>query len=455
MEAFSKLTSGYGYTSEAIKTDSTQDVQSALKTNAASDTDAEKANENKLKAALAGLAVIGAGAVGIAIYMKTRKNSALDDFQKGVKKFFDNAGKSVEDVKLNGGKALTSEGSGFSGVLKTANAKGQKIELKYQNGFITESIVDGKLYKKYESPSDINKYFRDEAKKFTRNEATLISKYDENGEIVEDVCHFYDKNAKVSRSVKRESFDGTMYFMEASDFVDGRIAAKTKLSGSDYYAPEITEAKIFDKDGKVVREYQESRYCTDYYPDGGRKVRELGIIPVENVKKLRNDQETFAKEGYDIDLPALKYEDCVSGVKKVTIYSPKDEMTYCAYKNLDGKCLKYNFVRQVGNGADIREIIDIALPYYENGVLIEDLKVFKVVGGDLNGPGSFSYGFWIDSAGVAHNTAETAKERQFFYDKIKEYLKIAKEDKMSIPYELIEKKSLPKILEAQPKTGAK
>ena len=455
MEAFSKLTSGYGYTSEAIKTDSTQDVQSASKTNTVSETDAEKTNENKLKAALAGLAVIGAGAVGIAIYMKTRKNSALDDFQKGVKKFFDNTGKSVEDVKLKGGKALTSEGSGFSGVLKTANTKGQKIELKYQNGFITESIVDGKLYKKYESPSDINKYFRDEAKKFTRNEATLISKYNENGEIVEDVCHFYDKNAKVSRSVKRESFDGTMYFMEASDFVDGRIAAKTKLSGSEYSAPEIAEAKIFDKDGKVVREYQEARYCTDYYPDGGRKVRELGIIPVENVKKLRNDQEIFAKEGYDIDLPALKYEDCVSGVKKVTIYSPKDEMTYCAYKNLDGKSLSYNFVRQVGNGADIREIVEIKLPYYENGVLIENLKVYKVVGRDPNGPGSFGYDFWIDSAGVAHNTAETAKERQFFYDKIKEYLKIAKEDKMSIPYELIEKKSLPKILEAQPKTGAK
>jgi len=453
MDAFSKLTSGYSAASGLKKTDSVSDARPSSMPDTAAETDT-KNNEKKLKAALAGLAVIGAGAIGAAVYVKTRKKSpALDDFQKGVKKFFNSAGNPAEGVSLKGGKAITSEGSGFSGALKTANAKGQKIELKYQDGFITESIVDGKLYKKYENPSDF-KYFLDETKKFTRNEATLISKYNENGEIIEDVCHFYDKNAKVSRSVKRKLFERRLHFEEATDFVDGKIAAKTKLHGDDF--PIIDEAKIFDKNGKVVRVFEGGKYCTDYYPDGSKKVRELGLVPVGNVKKLSNDEKAFVKEGYDIDLPAPKYEDCVGAVRKVTIYSPKDEMTYSAHKRWYTQHGEFSFERQVGNGADIREIIDITLPHYEDGVLMEGFEVSKVVFDDPNGPGNFRYSFWIDPDGKAHNDAKTAKERQFFYDKIKEYLKIAKEDKItSIPYEHIEKESLPKILEAQPKTGAK
>ena len=109
----------------------------------------EEPRGDKLKLALKGLAAAGAAALVIGVAIKAGKNnsskvnntnnetletlnSTAEEIKAGIKKFFDNQNKTVEGIRLEKGKALSTDGSGFTGEMKTMNNKCQTVTLKYR-----------------------------------------------------------------------------------------------------------------------------------------------------------------------------------------------------------------------------------------------------------------------------------------------------------------------------------
>lgn len=241
--------------------------------------------ENKddtLKNVLIGLGVIGAAGIGIALALKGKKvnpveiapsnisgtvDNIADDFQKGVKKFFDAANSEVKDVSLTKGKALLPDGSGFSGVLKTANAKGEKIELLYQDGFITKSIKDGNLFKEYIQLKSQPNVLGGNVVEYARDKGVEIVRYAKDGTTESVVKNLYDDTGKVRRSLSNDLINRTTTIL---DFNNGRISAKGSMNGG------YLSAQVFDEQGKVIKTIKDkgsSFELTDILPDGSRVSR--------------------------------------------------------------------------------------------------------------------------------------------------------------------------------------
>lgn len=276
--------------------------------------DSEKKNDNKLKLALIGLGVLALGAAGAAIYIKTKKklpttgasdlknvSEQVSDIQKNIKKFLNSAGESVDNVKLQKGKAVLDDGSGFSGILETVNGKGQEIVIKYQDGFMAESTINGKLFKKFEnlqskpSISGANKI------NYSRAQGVTIKTFVENGNLEKEVSHLYDKNGKISRSYSEVVGE----WPSAIDFKDGKIVAKTAFGRDGIFA------EVFDKDGNVVKKIKPApssqHSVVDVLSDGSKKER-IGYLKYNGVAT-----------------PATQYDDKMS-VKQVISYDSKGKM---------------------------------------------------------------------------------------------------------------------------------
>ncbi|HIQ89401.1 TPA: hypothetical protein IAA68_06230, partial [Candidatus Galligastranaerophilus faecipullorum] len=198
MEAFSKVQSGYNYAPNVLKTDNTVSNPTVRQSTQISPDSQEKTESNGLTKALMGLAVLGAGIAGVAIYMKTKKKPPVDpgdlknisqgaadtasDIQKNIKKFFSDSGDEITGkVNLKGGKALLEDGSGFSGTLKTVNKKGNEISIGYKDGFMTHSSIDGKEFKRFENLESRPNVLGNPVIKYRRDEGVLIKKFDEYG----------------------------------------------------------------------------------------------------------------------------------------------------------------------------------------------------------------------------------------------------------------------------------
>lgn len=295
MEAFSKVQSGYNYAPNVLKTDNTVSNPTVRQSTQISPDSQEKTESNGLTKALMGLAVLGAGIAGVAIYMKTKKKPPVDpgdlknisqgaadtasDIQKNIKKFFSDSGDEITGkVNLKGGKALLEDGSGFSGTLKTVNKKGNEISIGYKDGFMTHSSIDGKEFKRFENLESRPNVLGNPVIKYRRDEGVLIKKFDEYGNIQEEISHVYDKNGRVSRVYKNHANEwGT-----AVDFADGKVIAKTEFGKEG-----IKKAEIFDKDGRVVKEIKGNpsagtHSAVDILPDGSKKER-IGYLEYDRV----------------------------------------------------------------------------------------------------------------------------------------------------------------------------
>ena len=270
-----------------------QGEQEALKSQSQTDS-------NGLTKALAGLAVIGAGVVGAAIYFKTKKKLPTDtlnaknissqatqtvsDFQKGVKKFFNASGDCVDNVKLQKGKALLEDGSGFSGVLKTANNKGQEILIEYKDGYMSKSAINGVTNKTYEaieslSNEGVNKII------IPRDKGVFVTQFDEYKNIKTQSAHIFDDNGNLSRSYSRHNGSWAV----ATDYKDGKIVAKTEFGSNN-----IKQADVFDKDGNVVKmvkneQFSDSKHSViDILPDGSKKER-IGVFDYDRIATPANE----------------------------------------------------------------------------------------------------------------------------------------------------------------------
>ena len=303
MDAFSNFNSKYiGALNPSNNTKTDYAVSSPIKQQSEQETlkSQMQTDSNSLTKALAGLAVIGAGVVGAAIYFKTRKKlptDALDaknissqatqtvsDFQKGVKKFFNSSGDCVENVKLQKGKALLEDGSGFSGVLKTANNKGQEILIEYKDGYMSKSKINGVTNKTYEAIECLSSEGVDKII-IPRDKGVFVTKFDKYENIKTQSAHIFDDNGNLSRSYSRHNGSWAV----ASDFKDGKIVAKTEFGSNN-----IKQADVFDKDGNVVKmvkneQFSDSKHSViDILPDGSKKER-IGMFDYDRITTPANE----------------------------------------------------------------------------------------------------------------------------------------------------------------------
>ena len=303
MEVFSNFNSKYiGALNPSNNTKTDYAVSSPIKQQSEQETlkSQMQTDSNSLTKALAGLAVIGAGVVGAAIYFKTRKKLPTDtlnaknissqatqtvsDFQKGVKKFFNASGDCVENVKLQRGKALLEDGSGFSGVLKTANNKGQEILIEYKDGYMSKSKINGVTNKTYEAIETLSNEGVDKII-IPRDKGVFVTQFDKYKNIKTQSAHIFDDNGNLSRSYSRHNGSWAV----ASDFKDGKIVAKTEFGSNN-----IKQADVFDKDGNVVKmvkneQFSDSKHSViDILPDGSKKER-IGMFDYDRITTPANE----------------------------------------------------------------------------------------------------------------------------------------------------------------------
>ena len=384
--------------------------------------DSEKKNDNKLKLALIGLGVLALGAAGAAIYIKTKKklpttgasdsknvSEQVSDIQKNIKKFLNSAGESVDNVKLQKGKAVLDDGSGFSGILETVNGKGQEIVIKYQDGFMAESTINGKLFKKFEnlqskpSISGANKI------NYSRAQGVTIKTFVENGNLEKEVSHLYDKNGKISRSYSEVVGE----WPSAIDFKDGKIVAKTA------FGPDGVElAEVFDKDGNVIKKIKNNSSFGEYsvvdiLPDGSKKERK-GYLKYDRVAT-----------------PAMQYDDKMR-VDKVTSCDSKGKIK----ESVSSFCKGESNEMQI-NYAD-GSILTVSIPKkleIKNGDTI--LPRFDYLGPE--GSNSDCYAM-IDSLGKNVAIYKYSQEDlESLSRQVKKLEAKAKEEGIDFPYERMEK----------------
>ena len=95
-----------------------------------------------------GIANLAKGKINTNNVPRNIKSEVVNNLENVARKFINEAGEEVKDVVLKG-KATLSDGSVFSGVMETVNKKGDKITIKYKDGFMRESYVNNKLHKIY------------------------------------------------------------------------------------------------------------------------------------------------------------------------------------------------------------------------------------------------------------------------------------------------------------------
>ena len=189
------------------------------------------------------------------------------------KTFTNNEGTIIDNVRIEKGKALLGDGSGFTGVMETVtNGKTPKnVKLTYENGFLTSSSLDGKLYKKFEA------YNGDRAK------ALKITQFDISGNSLPISVHSYHENGKLKRiwnGTKNTSLD----FSEK-----GKIIAK----GTYVNESIIKNAEIFDENGNIIKKFKkDSNACfvEETFSDGKLTKRKIGSAsytsPIKTMDEL-------------------------------------------------------------------------------------------------------------------------------------------------------------------------
>ena len=182
---------------------------------------------------------------------------------ENIKKFINN-GSEIEGVKLEKGKAIMADGSMFSGTMETVTKSGKKVAIDYENGLMTKSTINDKLFKTYEAPT----------KSLDRTKGTLIRQYDETGKKLKQSYHFYGDDGKISKTMSQNTIldsrgyeTGNYNVLEFSP--NGKKIAEYETR-PDFW---LEKGKIFNEDGTVKKEFGKTDNGfkeTTYLPDGKR-----------------------------------------------------------------------------------------------------------------------------------------------------------------------------------------
>ncbi len=230
--------------------------------------EAKKINKKKLAftaAAAIGLTTLAAGLVFYNI--KGKGNNII-------KTFTDEAGKAIKKVKLKNGKAILKDGSAFSGILETANKKtGDKFRIEYKDGFMVQSMKNGKLLKKFDNLENLS-----------RSRGTKITEFNPDGSFKNLIENVYYDNGKIKKTADlkvQKSFheNGRLHSIEHREGVVSD--SKLKL-GRDFL-----DFEVYDKQGNLIKSYKKGIY-TEIMPDSFKKE----FITPYGTKQLNELQNT-------------------------------------------------------------------------------------------------------------------------------------------------------------------
>ena len=194
-----------------------------------------------LAAAFCGIANLAKGKINTNNVPQNIKSEVANNLENVARKFINEAGEEVQNVILKG-KATLSDGSVFSGVMETVNEKGDKITIKYKDGFMQESYINDKLHKIYEQLKSIPLVTGQKPVEYSRAQGTKI-KLVKDDAVVKTFMNLYDDSGKARRTVA-QGLDGAYDML---DIQGGKIVAKSKMKSLNL------QAEVFDKDGNVIK----------------------------------------------------------------------------------------------------------------------------------------------------------------------------------------------------------
>ena len=194
-----------------------------------------------LAAAFCGIANLAKGKISTNNVPQNIKSEVANNLENVARKFINEAGEEVQNVILKG-KATLSDGSVFSGVMETVNEKGDKITIKYKDGFMQESYINDKLHKIYEQLKSIPLVTGQKPVEYSRAQGTKI-KLVKDDAVVKTFMNLYDDSGKARRTVA-QGLDGAYDML---DIQGGKIVAKSKMKSLNL------QAEVFDNNGNVIK----------------------------------------------------------------------------------------------------------------------------------------------------------------------------------------------------------
>ena len=194
-----------------------------------------------LAAAFCGIANLAKGKINTNNVPQNIKSEVANNLENVARKFINEAGEEVQNVILKG-KATLSDGSVFSGVMETVNEKGDKITIKYKDGFMQESYINDKLHKIYEQLKSIPLVTGQKPVEYSRAQGTKI-KLVKDDAVVKTFMNLYDDSGKARRTVA-QGLDGAYDML---DIQGGKIVAKSKMKSLNL------QAEVFDNNGNVIK----------------------------------------------------------------------------------------------------------------------------------------------------------------------------------------------------------
>lgn len=195
----------------------------------------------------------------------TSLDEAKNKSSKIVKRFFLNNGEEVKDAILDKGVVKMPGGSLFNGFVDTVNQKGDKVLLTYKNGYLSESFVNGELFKAYSNITTMPIAAGVKSVQLPPQYGAKVLKMQGNNiENMYTTYHPYHVSSEL-RIVKTDS-EG---IFRAIDVKDGKVVAKSVIDGL------YPKAQVFNSRGELVSAVaNEGKYTIieDYLSNGSKAV---------------------------------------------------------------------------------------------------------------------------------------------------------------------------------------
>lgn len=245
-----------------------------------------------------------------------------------IKKFINN-GSEIEGVKLEKGKAVLANGSMFSGTMETVTKSGKKVAIDYENGLMTKSTINDKVFKTYEAPT----------RTLDRTKGTLIRQYDETGKKLKQSYHFYGDDSKISKYMSQNTILNSREY-ETGNYNVLEFSPNGKKIAEYETRPDfrLEKGKIFNEDGSIKKEFKctkEGFICNEktYLPDGTSKEKIRGKYVFNDI----NDQ--------------LATKELV-GCDQLKLYDKDGKQTKWILANNVASCHDGNFEVRYGDNLD-------------------------------------------------------------------------------------------------------
>ena len=250
---------------------------------------------------IAAIGLVGL-AFGVVHHKKIQKplKTTKSDFEKGVKKFFNN-GNSIIGIKLEKGVAKNADGSGFSGVMKTMNNKNEKITLEYVDGYVKKSTKNEKLFKTFDYSLSSNGQKIVEINTFNETKSKTQLKFHNNG--------------KIAKIIKPKSASEVDINKKGDKILEFSIDGKKLSDIETRECLGIEKATFYSKDGKTA---ERKLITKDQGSNRGSIYEETSFL---NGLPIRQKTSPYGiNTGFDVDINSDTFRQTMNTPKIVKLF---------------------------------------------------------------------------------------------------------------------------------------